>query len=78
MILAAAYEEYQRTRVDDLGFPKRLSEAEDAGDDFDVDAETINHAHAVLEQWKKENPEPPLGTQPRVIYHPTINPNTRG
>lgn len=76
-LLAAAYSEYQLTRLDGQGRPQRLSEDPDQGDAWDVDAETINWPMARIEEWRKANPEPPAGTVPKVVYHPTIRPDQR-
>lgn len=73
-MLAAALERYEKACVDSLGFPTRLSEDPELDDAWDVDAETVNYAQRKLDLWRKENPEPPPGVIPRVVFHPTTKP----
>lgn len=75
--LALALERFEKGCVDAMGFPTRLSEDPAYEDAWDVDADAVNFAARVLEQWRKDNPEPVPGVTPRVVFHPTIRPEER-
>lgn len=73
-LLARALSDYEATRVNEHGFPKRLSEDRRNAKRFTVDDRTVDYAVKAMDEWQarqeKSKRQLPPGVRPRIRFNP--------